>query len=303
MVTHSGIMSFAVSALALAGALAVTSNAIRLRIGIVLLVIWGLCAIFAALFHTDPIPPRGPLSLSGTIHTIAANIGFFSLTGAILACSWHLRAIYGRSVWTRVITWLALASVISLILFLIAFVVAVTFGLFVHCKFWNSAGGILTIKWVSKQPIRSSQWHRKREFMATFKAFSTLSCAFCRPRNCQDSARRVPKFTATSRSLIILGCRHSESKIGLYLQLQRRAGNPSSVWSPTLPKRTFSLFPFYLQRLRKLKKRLRRSRKRVKGKRVKEQKVPTTTLSWMRWTRWKRKKSLSPYTRSRGKPG
>jgi|SRR5450755_511000 Protein of unknown function (DUF998) len=91
------LMSFAVSALALAGALAVTSNAIRLRIGIVLLVIWGLCAIFAALFHTDPIPPRGPLSLSGTIHTIAANIGFFSLTGAILACSWHLRAIYGRS--------------------------------------------------------------------------------------------------------------------------------------------------------------------------------------------------------------
>ena|GEM_PF-928953 len=129
------LMSFAVSALALAGALAVTSNAIRLRIGIVLLVIWGLCAIFAALFHTDPIPPRGPLSLSGTIHTIAANIGFFSLTGAILACSWHLRAIYGRSVWTRVITWLALASVISLILFLIAFVVAVTFGLFVHGLF------------------------------------------------------------------------------------------------------------------------------------------------------------------------
>lgn len=129
------LMSFAVSALALAGALAVTSNAIRLRIGIVLLVIWGLCAILAALFHTDPIPPRGPLSLSGTIHTIAANIGFFSLTGAILACSWHLRAIFGRSVWTRVITWLALASVISLILFLIAFVVAVTFGLFVHGLF------------------------------------------------------------------------------------------------------------------------------------------------------------------------
>jgi hypothetical protein len=38
-------------------------------------------------------------------------------------------------VWTRVITWLALASVISLILFLIAFVVAVTFGLFVHGLF------------------------------------------------------------------------------------------------------------------------------------------------------------------------
>lgn len=129
------LVSFAVSALALACALATTSNAIRLRIGIVLLVIWGLCAIFAALFHTDPIPPRGPLSLSGMIHTIAANIGFFCLTGAILACSRHLRVSFGRSVWTRVINWLALASVISLILFLIAFVVAVTFGLFVHGLF------------------------------------------------------------------------------------------------------------------------------------------------------------------------
>ena len=129
------LMSFAVSALALACALAVTSHAIRLHIGVVLLVIWGLCAILAALFHTDPIPPRGPLSLSGTIHTMAANIGFFSLTGVILACSWHLRAIFGRSLWTRVITWLALASVVSLILFLIAFVVAVTFGLFVHGLF------------------------------------------------------------------------------------------------------------------------------------------------------------------------
>ncbi|MBV9230927.1 MAG: DUF998 domain-containing protein [Chloroflexi bacterium] len=129
------LMSFAVSALALACALALTSNSIRLRIGVVLLVIWGLCAILAALFHTDPIPPKGPLSLSGTIHTTAANIGFFSLTGAVLICSEHLRTLFGRSVWTRLITWLALASVVSLILFLIAFVVAVTFGVLVHGLF------------------------------------------------------------------------------------------------------------------------------------------------------------------------
>lgn len=129
------LMSFAVSAFALACALAATSKAMRLRVGIVLLVIWGLCAILAALFHTDPIPPKGPLSLSGSIHTIAANIGFFSLTGAILVCSGYLRAAFGRSVWTRVIFGLALASVISLILFLIAFVVAVTFGVLVHGLF------------------------------------------------------------------------------------------------------------------------------------------------------------------------
>ncbi len=129
------LMSFAVSALALACALVMTSNVTRLRIGVVLLVIWGLCAILAALFHTDPIPPKGPLSLSGTIHTTAANIGFFSLTGAILICSGHLRALFGRSVWARVITWLALASVISLILFLMAFVAAVTFGVLVHGLF------------------------------------------------------------------------------------------------------------------------------------------------------------------------
>jgi hypothetical protein len=134
-VLTAGLMGFAVSALALACALAGTSNATRLRIGIILLSIWGICAILAGLFPTDPIPPRGPMSLSGMIHSIAANIGFFSLTGAILACSGHLRAILGRSVWTRVINWLALASVISLILFLIAFVVAVTFGLFVHGLF------------------------------------------------------------------------------------------------------------------------------------------------------------------------
>jgi hypothetical protein len=129
------LMSFAVSALALACALAMTSNSIRLRLGVGLLVIWGLCAILAALFHTDPIPPKGPLSLSGTIHTTAANIGFFSLTGAILACSGYLRALFGRSVWTRVISWLAPTSVISLILFLIAFVVAVTYGVLVHGLF------------------------------------------------------------------------------------------------------------------------------------------------------------------------
>lgn len=130
-----GLMGFAVSAFALACALAGTSNTIRLRVGIVLLSIWGLCAILAGLFPTDPIPPRGLMSLSGMIHSIAANIGFFSLTGAILTCSGHLRAAFGRSAWTRVINLLALISVISLILFLIAFVIAVTFGWFVHGLF------------------------------------------------------------------------------------------------------------------------------------------------------------------------
>ncbi len=130
-----GLMGFAVSAFTLACALAGTSNTIRLRIGVVLLSIWSLCAILAALFPTDPIPPRGPMSLSGMIHSIAANIGFFSLTGAILVCSGHLRAVFGRSAWTHVIFGLALASVLSLILFLIAFVVAVTFGLLIHGLF------------------------------------------------------------------------------------------------------------------------------------------------------------------------
>jgi hypothetical protein len=130
-----GLMGFAVSAFALACALAATSNTIHLRIGIVLLSIWGLCAILGGLFPTDPIPPREPMSLSGMIHSIAANIGFFSLSSAILACSRHLRTVFGRSVWTHVINLLVLASVISLILFLIAFVVAVTFGLLVHGLF------------------------------------------------------------------------------------------------------------------------------------------------------------------------
>ena len=65
--------------------------------------------------------------------------------GEVMSQNWRIYCLFDRSVWTRVITWLALASVISLILFLIAFVVAVTFGLFVHCKFWNSAD--LTHSW------------------------------------------------------------------------------------------------------------------------------------------------------------
>jgi hypothetical protein len=65
-----------------------------------------------------------------------------------------------------------------------------------NCKFWNSVGGILTIPWAAK---RAGECRKSFESCHEFSLSAPLAASYwllAHPFNYQDSAHRVPKFTA-----------------------------------------------------------------------------------------------------------
>ncbi|HEY8449472.1 MAG TPA: DUF998 domain-containing protein [Bacillota bacterium] len=90
-------ISLGIGAMALARALtAALPQGQRPRAGIVLLWVFGVCAVGFGVFPADEFPTVNPPSWHGIIHAVLAVIGFFSFSVGTLLVSFRLRRVPAR---------------------------------------------------------------------------------------------------------------------------------------------------------------------------------------------------------------
>jgi len=108
-------IALGLGAMALAKALrAAVPRHLEPRAGVVLLWVFGLCAVIFGVFPADEFPTVNPPSWHGIIHAVAAFIGFVCFSAGSLLVSFRLRRVSGWQGHARLLTTTAALSTILL---------------------------------------------------------------------------------------------------------------------------------------------------------------------------------------------